>query len=136
MIVRTQEGIEREVGRLRALNLEHAWEVTVKRWKKPRQNPQNAYLWGVCYRAVAEHTGYTVDDIHQYALMACFGTEEYEVFGKRRVRPQRTTTRPRTMTIAEFAAYVEWFRAWAASEVGVNIPDPGGDKPFPTREEE
>jgi hypothetical protein len=37
-----------------------AWRVTVEEQKKTRSDPQNRYLWGVCYPAVLRGGGETL----------------------------------------------------------------------------
>lgn len=99
------------------------WDVKVTKHRKTRALAQNRYYWGVVIALLVEYSGSKADDIHEYLLMECFGTEEYEVFDKRRVRPVRTTTHPKKMTVDEFEAYMEWCRGWAARR-GVIIPEP------------
>ena len=54
-------------------------EVSAKRWRKERSDPQNRYLFGVCYPAIAEAMGYTVDDLHEWVCGTFFGWVDRKV---------------------------------------------------------
>lgn len=108
-------------------------DVTTKPWKPTRSNEQNAYLFGVCYPPLVERTGYTAEEIHEYALGKHFGFIDKKCprtprnpAGIESV-PRRTTTRDETgkrsvLTKAEFSAFVDTVQRIAA-EAGVFIPD-------------
>ncbi len=38
-------------------------QVTVEKIKHSRTNGQNRYLWGVCYKLIADHTGAGTDEV-------------------------------------------------------------------------
>lgn len=108
-------------------------DVTTTPWKPTRSNEQNAYLHGVCYPPLVERTGYTPEEIHEYALGKHFGWVDKKCprtprnpQGVESV-PRRTTTRDEAgkrnvLTKAEFSAFVDTVQRIAA-EAGVFIPD-------------
>jgi hypothetical protein len=40
-------------------------DVVVERYSKRRSNSQNSYLWGIPYKLLSDHTGYSPDEIHE-----------------------------------------------------------------------
>lgn len=105
-----------------------AWAWTWKRHVKTRTDPQNRALFGVAYKALAEATGQPINDWHEYMLGEYFGWTEYELFGKRKLRPARTTTtgfegEADKLSTADFAAFYDFIQQRAA-ENGVHVPDP------------
>jgi len=83
--------------------------------KKNRSNQQNRYYWGVICKLVADHTGYTPDEIHQILAHEFIS---YEKDGK--VFTMSTTK----LKTSEFEAYLEDCRRWAATTLQVYIPLP------------
>jgi hypothetical protein len=102
------------------LPTDKAWSVEVKPHSERRSDQQNRYLWGVCYPALAAHTGHDPEDLHEFLLGEHFGWESYEVMTMHRKRPQRRSSK---MSRAEFAEYVEFVQRKAAN-IGCYIPDP------------
>ena len=98
------------------LNLESKdVDVIVRKHKKDRTLPQNRWLWGVVYKLISDHTGYTVDEIHD-SMRAMFLIDN---LGKFPV--VRSTT---SLDTVAFSAYVESIRQFASEDLGVVIPDP------------
>lgn len=111
-----------------AANADHDIAVTAKRHVKQRTLDQNAALFAVAYPPLRDHTGSTVDELHQFMCGEYFGWVEFELFGRTQWRPRRSTTaddagRRAVLSRAEFAAFFEFVRQRGA-EVGVLIPDP------------
>jgi len=50
---------------LRTLSRQHI-EVVFRRPHKQRSTQANRYLWGVIYALIAEKTGHSADDLHEY----------------------------------------------------------------------
>jgi len=96
------------------------WCVAISAYRKRRSDQQNRYLWGVAYKALAEATGQPADDWHEYMLGEMHGWEEYELFGKRKIRPLQRSSK---MTTMEFMDFVEFIQSRAA-EHGIYISDP------------
>lgn len=98
-----------------------SWMIEVREYHKPRSLDQNAYLWGVCYATLQQATGQDAEDWHEFFLGEHFGWEERELFGKRRLKPIRRSSK---LTTAEFADYVAFIQQRAA-ENGIYIQNPG-----------
>ncbi len=77
MKISTRIELERWIEYLATLPLPQ--EVSSKRWRKPRTDAQNAYLFGVCYPAIADAMGYTVDDLHEWVCGTFFGWVDRKV---------------------------------------------------------
>jgi hypothetical protein len=99
-------------------------EVTVERKYATRSVDQNKWYWACVVGLVADHTGYTPDEIHEIykakfipkAMAIADGNGE--IVGE--VVLGGSTTR---MDTVEFSDYCERIRDWAAT-LGVVIPDP------------
>ena len=89
--------------------------VSVGAFVKRRSNRQNRYLWGVVYKLLAEHTGHTVDEVHD-ACKAKFCAPK-EVCG---VMVSGDTKSLDTVELEEYAMRV---RVWC-SELGLYVPKP------------
>lgn len=100
------------------------WRVTIKRYAKPRSNEQNRYLWGVPYKILADATGQPAEDWHEYMLGECFGWEEAEMFGRKKLRPMRRSSKLTTTEFSEFVAFIQQ----RAAEHGLYIPDPNEEQ--------
>ena len=90
-------------------------DVTVKKKKKTRSNPQNAFYWGVVIKLLCETTGYNDDEMHN-ALKMLFLQDR-----SRKIPTLRSTT---TLSTMEFEDYLEKIRIWASTELSCNIPLP------------
>lgn len=109
-----------------------AWEVTVRRHRKQRTDPQNAALWGVAYPPLMEHIGLRGEkereELHELFCGEFWGWVRYEILGKVKQRPRRTTTRDEHGrrdvipwdVFCEFYAYIQQ----RGAQAGVYIPDP------------
>ena len=98
-----------------------AWKITATRYRKKRSLPQNSYFWGVIVDMIHKDTGNESNDIHDVLCGECFGWQEYEVMGLRKRRPVRGTSQ---LTVDEFVEFCEWCRAFAATNLGIVIPEP------------
>jgi hypothetical protein len=100
--------------------------LAVRPEKLTRSIRANAYLWAVCYAAIADHTGYTVEEVHEYC--------------KRRWLPKHLAIAGRNGELVgedviggstaeldthDFAEYVTKIKAWALDDLGVYIPEAG-----------
>lgn len=116
-----REGVIGRIQRLLlSLPLDKAWRVEIAEHKARRSDPQNRYLWGVVYQAIAKQLhGWDTGDIHDYFLGECFGWETIEGLGKKRLRPLRRSSR---LNKQEFSDYVGFIQRRAA-EHGIFVPD-------------
>lgn len=106
-------------------------EVVVRKHAPNRSVQQNRWYWGVILAALADHTGYTPDDMHAYCkqrflepperkhLVIADAQGEYR--DEAQVSLETSTTR---LTTAAMAAYCEQVRMWAAADLGINVPSP------------
>lgn len=105
------------------------FRVTIGRNTKPRTNEANAYLWGVCYAALAEVTGHSANEWHEYFCGEVFGWKDVSLPGGRHEsKPRRTTTtdedgKADTLSTGDFWDFVERVRQHAA-DADIFIPDP------------
>jgi hypothetical protein len=102
--------------------------MTIEKKHATRSVQANRYWWGVCVALVAEHTGYTPEQIHDLAKqmflpkhLAVTGKNgellgEYVVGG--------TTT---TLNKLEFGEFVNKFKEWALDKLDVLIPEADPD---------
>ena len=102
------------------LPMARKWKVVVDLYKKTRSNEQNRYLWGVAYKALEDATGQPKEDWHDYMLGEFYGWEEKEMFGKKKLRPLKRSSK---LTTSEFCDYVAFIQQRAA-ENGLYVPDP------------
>lgn len=114
--ISTERDLERWVAYLQAQPL--PLDVTASPWKNSRTSQQNRYLFGVCYKPIAEAMGYEIEDIHEYALGRHFGWVDKRVPKTPRnpegfeSAPFRTTTRDEKgkrslLSKAEFSRFVD-----------------------------
>lgn len=94
-------------------------EVVIERKHATRSLAQNRLYFGVYCKVLSEHTGYTVEEIHE-ALKAKFLPKHIGI-GRHEVVVGQTTTR---LNKIEFGEYLKAIQQWAAEELDVNIPDP------------
>jgi hypothetical protein len=102
--------------------------VEVCEYRKRRSDAQNNALWSIAYPALEKATGHGVNDWHEYMLGEKYGWVETNLFGKRKLKPARTTTtgyngedcKLSTVEFAEFFSFIQQ----RAMENGVYIEDP------------
>jgi hypothetical protein len=120
---------------LESLDEETAWKVTIEPSKRERSDSQNAYLWSVPNKMISELTGYEVAEVHEYLCGQFWGWKDKRV-PKTPRNPQgiesvpvRTTTRNEqgkrdVLTTTQFSTYVDFVQRFAATKLGLVIPDP------------
>jgi hypothetical protein len=91
--------------------------LTLHKRRAKRSSEQNRYWHGVVVALLAEHCGYTRDEMHE-ALKARFLGQEDLSRGLIRIG---STAK---LTTLEFADLVDRVVLWAAEELGVVIPLP------------
>jgi len=84
--------------------------------KRIRSLRANAYYWGVVIKELCEFFGYSPEQMHD-ALGVKFRI-------KWDILDLPTVQGTSSMKSDEFFEYIELVRRWAASEWGINIPDP------------
>lgn len=97
-------------------------QLVVKVLTRQRSNNQNRWYWGCIVPAIAEHCGYQPHEheaLHDELVRKFLG-----------LRPDpnplglRVSTSDPDFSTADFAEYCEQVRIWAATDLGVVIPDP------------
>jgi hypothetical protein len=104
----------------------HKWRVVVEPFAKQRSLSQNATLWGVVYPQILEQggeslAGFTGEELHDFFLIEHFGSETSELFGRKKLRPLRRSSK---LTTSEFADFLEHICRFMA-ERGIVIEMPG-----------
>jgi hypothetical protein len=114
-----QDGNKRP-GRFIALD---ALEKIVR--KSRRSSDQNALLWSLytdILRLGGEQlAGFTKEELHEFFLIDYFGSETKELFGRKKLKPLRRSSR---LTKAEFTDFVDHIVRFAA-ERGIVLDLPG-----------
>ena len=110
--VQHRDNAVRYIGRL---PVEKPLELILRPYIAQRTSRANARLWALHAKA-AEVTGYSAEEMHEFALMRHFGTKEITVGGITRTVPlQRSSMRNRK----EFGAFMEATEAWYISDFGI-----------------
>ena len=85
--------------------------------KPVRSIPQNKYYWGVVLKTIADHTGYTSNEIHDVCKMM---HNPIEFKTKKGVMTFGGSTS--NMKKDEFSLYVDKIVNWAKEEMSLHIP--------------
>lgn len=93
--------------------------VTFAKEKKPRSNQESRYYWGVIVAMIAEETGYTDEEVHEF-LKTKFLKKEM-LIGRDHLAIGVSTA---TLTTVEFEKYCSEVRQWASAELSLYIPLP------------
>lgn len=106
-----------------------AWEILIRKYAKPRSNPANNYLFGVCYGHMSDASGYDKDELHDLMCKKHFGTRIVEFMGVKKSVPARTTTTnengdPEVLPVPDFAEFVDFVIREAAMHLDLAIPPP------------
>jgi len=95
-------------------------QITIGDIGNKRSNNQNAYYWGCVLKLVAEHTGYSENELHE-VFKNMFLPKKFVTINDREFEITKSTTQVKT---TEFEEYVERIREYAGSELQVAIPLP------------
>ena len=90
-------------------------EIVIKKYVPKRTDSQNKYYWGVVVKMIADYTGMDKDSTHD-GLRQIFLKVEHE-----KLPTIKSTAKLSTI---EFAEYIEQCVIWAATFLGLVIPDP------------
>ena len=96
------------------------YEVVVKKYQKRRSVQANSYWWAAIVTPLAEHCGYTPEEMHRELCGSYFGWETKEFRGRKFMVPRRTTTTPTTLGTMEFSDLIHHGHSVAA-ELGVSV---------------
>lgn len=92
--------------------------LDVNREKSKRSLDQNAYLWGVVYKVIADHTGYSETEVHE-VFKRMFLPPRFIKWKGREIKLPNTTTE---LNKAEFGEYITRIQAEVA-DMGITIPN-------------
>lgn len=93
--------------------------ITIESEGRNRSEQQNRYLWGVVYPILAETTGYTVEEIHEYGKSRFLEPKIINI-KKKAIYITRSTTE---LTTSDMVEYVDKLIVLAA-ELGAHVPSP------------
>ena len=94
--------------------------MRISKARKVRSPRQNSFYWGVVLSCIAENTGHTTEEIHQYCKDSFLTRKFVTINGIERSVPKSTTD----LTTSEFEAYILHVREWAGRELNIGIPLP------------
>lgn len=95
------------------------YEVSYKRKIRKRSVPQNRLYW-LWLSCIADETGHDSEDLHRVFAGKYLTCDVIEVMGEK-VRKIPSTT---TLSTQTFTEYIEKIRIYAATELGLTLPDP------------
>jgi hypothetical protein len=104
---------------LRKFESDKKVSVTIENLRSHRSLQQNRYLWGVVYPIIAEATGYTVNELHEWARAQYLKPRVIEVAGMTRNVTRSTTE----LSKGEMVEYVDELIRLGA-ELGYHVPSP------------
>ena len=114
-IIRSRSDKQRLWRLIDELSESKPWRVSITAYKSRRSTDQNNLAWKL-YRAVAQETGYTPEEVHSLFKQK-FGEPKTVKIGG--VEITEYTTRDRD--VAWFSDYLDRCQAFAAQELGVVI---------------
>lgn len=92
-------------------------ELEVRKRRSQRSDAQNKFWWSVVVALLAEHCGYTDEEMHHALKVKFLGTEDL-------TRGLWRIGSTRKLSTTEFADLTERVMVWAAQDLGVVIPSP------------
>ncbi len=98
-------------------------KVTLEPEIERRRARANRYYWGVVLKMMAEETGHTPDQIHEFMKIrhnSSKATITDPLTGEEVLLPQSTAK----LSIADFSVYLERVMLFAAEWLGIVFPDP------------
>lgn len=119
LLLRTEDQRRRALDLIAGLNLDRGgWVVSWKPHRKRRSLDQNA-LYHKIIGAIADQTGHSHDEIHEWAKAEFLPPRSVEIDGRR--HEYRTTTK---LDTAEMSRLIDKLYAFGASELGLILPHP------------
>lgn len=94
--------------------------VTVRFSGPKRSLRQNKFLWGVAYQLIADHTGMSCEDIHDWCKSE-FLPRRFITLGGKEKEIRKSSA---DLDTREFGEFLERIRVWAGTDLGVVIPLP------------
>jgi hypothetical protein len=94
-------------------------QLDIDRKRTPRSLQQSAYLFAAVYPPIAEHTGYSIPEVHEVCKQM-FLPERTMSIGGKMIKVPGSTAR---LTTAEMMDYIDRCIAMAA-ELGIHVQSP------------
>jgi hypothetical protein len=91
--------------------------VRIARRKAHRSQQANNYYWGVVIALTADYCGYEPEEMHDAFKLKFLRSEDTD-------HPLPTVKSTASLTTDEFWDYIDQIKRFAASELGVYVPDP------------
>lgn len=95
------------------------YDVTIKRHRERRSLDQNRlyFLWLAC---IADETGHSKDDLHEYFKQQFLGFEQRAVLnGRVYINPSTAA-----LNTKQFSDYLNTIQVFANAELGILLPNP------------
>jgi len=90
-----------------AIDPDHPVEALFREYRKNRSLEANDFYWGFVVTPMANHLGYTPQEMHMVLLCEVFGVKMIRgIDGVNLLVPRRTTTSPDKMKVGEFSDYI------------------------------
>jgi hypothetical protein len=110
---------------LSSLPMECGFTLEVKKMASRRSLSQNRMLWAL-YEQIIERGGETMagwekEELHEFFLIECFGSEVLQMFGRKKLRPRRRSSK---LSKQEFGQFVDFIVRFMARQ-GVCLDMPG-----------
>lgn len=107
---------------VKRLTFEKPWRITFQLVEPGSTLDQQATLRGI-EQKICDHTGEDMPRVHDELLCRHYGTEQIDLGnGNIHVRPaRRTRTGPNPLSESEMQEHIEYVRAFAASECGIEL---------------
>ncbi len=93
--------------------------VMVEAYGAKRSNQQNAFLWGVVYPILAEATGYSDNEVHEWAKSAYLKPRIIKIKNKSYYVTSSTTS----LSVSDMVEYIDKL-CLLALELGSRVPTP------------
>lgn len=91
--------------------------------KKQRSGNQNRYYWGIVLKILSEHTGFTIDEIHE-VLKVKFLRAWKSLDTKNGYIEAEYIQSTADLGTGEFEDYLTKIREWASIELSCWVPEP------------
>lgn len=95
------------------------YNVTIVRHRERRTMDQNRLLW-LWVNCISDETGQDKDDLHEYFKQKFLGFDTKTLWGVQVFKSVSTAS----LDTLQFTQYLERIRAFAAAELGIELPDP------------
>ena len=89
-------------------------EVEIRELDNDRTSQQNRYMWGVVYKLISDHTGFTPEEVHEVYK------KKFLTYEKKGFKFTKSTT---DLKVKEFGEYLDKVINHAQGELGLIIPE-------------